>query len=36
MKINRRIVRKAVHDIGMDYFQKTASSARKLWMRLTA
>ncbi len=36
MKINRRIVRKAVHDIGMDYFQKTSSSARKLWMRLTA
>ncbi|PKN83567.1 MAG: hypothetical protein CVU51_12180 [Deltaproteobacteria bacterium HGW-Deltaproteobacteria-1] len=36
MKINRRIVRKAVHDIGMDYFQKTASSARRLWMRLTA
>jgi len=35
-KINRRIIRKAVNDIGKDYFQKTRSSARKLWMRLTA
>ena len=36
MKIERGIIRKAVQDIGMDYFQKTSSSARRLWMRLTA
>ncbi|PKN52904.1 MAG: ATPase [Deltaproteobacteria bacterium HGW-Deltaproteobacteria-13] len=34
-KIDRRIVKLAVHDIGLDYFQKTMSSGRKLWARLT-
>lgn len=34
-KINRRIVRLAVKDIGLDYFQKTMSGGKKLWMRLT-
>ncbi len=35
-KIDRRIVRRAAGDIGTDYFQKTVSPARKLWMRLSA
>ncbi|MFO7568444.1 MAG: AAA family ATPase [Smithellaceae bacterium] len=34
--IDRRMIRKAVRDIGTDYFQTTVSTARKLWMRLTA
>jgi len=35
-KIDRRIIRKAMLDIGEDFFQQTQSSARKLWTRLTA
>jgi general secretion pathway protein A len=34
-KIDRRIVRLAVHDIGANYFQKTISNWSKIWMRLT-
>ena len=33
--IDRKIIRLAVHDIGLDYFQKTMSSGKKLWARLT-
>ena len=36
LKIDRRIIRKAMLDIGEDFFQQTQSSAKKLWMRLTA
>ena len=35
-KIDRRIVRLAVHDIGVNYFQKTMSNWTKIWVRLTA
>lgn len=35
-KINRKIVKLAVGDIGADYFQKTMNSWRKIWTRLTA
>ena len=34
-KIDRKIVKLAVHDIGLNYFQKTMSSGRKIWLRLT-
>jgi general secretion pathway protein A len=34
-KINRKIVKLAIHDIGINYFQKTLSSGRKIWSRLT-
>ena len=34
-KIDRKIVKLAVHDIGINYFQKTISSGRKIWSRLT-
>lgn len=34
-KINRKIVRLAVHDIGVDYFQKTMSRGKKILARLT-
>ena len=34
-KIDRKIVKLAVHDIGINYFQKTMSSGRKIWSRLT-
>ncbi|MFZ2399168.1 MAG: AAA family ATPase [Smithella sp.] len=34
-KITRRIVNSAAHDIGINYFQKTLSSGRKIWVRLT-
>ena len=34
-KIDRRIVKLAVKDIGVDYFQKTMSRSRKIWERLT-
>jgi general secretion pathway protein A len=34
-KINRKIVNLAAHDIGINYFQKTLSSGRKIWSRLT-
>jgi general secretion pathway protein A len=34
-KITRRIVNLAAHDIGINYFQKTLSSGRKIWVRLT-
>jgi general secretion pathway protein A len=34
-KIDRKIVKLAVHDIGINYFQKTMSSGRKIWLRLT-
>jgi general secretion pathway protein A len=34
-KIDRRIVRLAAHDIGINYFQKTVSRSRKIWSRLT-
>lgn len=35
VKIDRRIIRLAARDIGGDYFQKTISGTRKLWLRLT-
>jgi len=35
-KINRKIVRLAVHDIGIDYFQKTMSMGKKILARLTS
>jgi len=34
-RIDRRMIRCAVRDIGCDYFQKTISRGRKLWLRLT-
>jgi general secretion pathway protein A len=34
-KINRRIVRLAVNDIGVNYFQKTMSNWTNIWARLT-
>jgi len=34
-KIDRKIVKLAVHDIGLNYFQKTMSGGRKIWLRLT-
>ena len=34
-KIDRKIVRLAVHDIGINYFQRTMSRGRKIWSRLT-
>jgi general secretion pathway protein A len=34
-KIDRRVIRHAVRDIGSDYFQKTISSGKKLWLRWT-
>jgi len=34
-KINRKTVRLAVHDIGLDYFQKTMSIGKKILARLT-
>ena len=34
-KIDRRIIRHAARDIGSEYFQKTISRGRKLWLRLT-
>jgi len=34
-KIDRRVIRLAARDIGSEYFQKTISSGRKLWLRLT-
>ena len=34
-KIDRKIVKLAVHDIGINYFQKTMNSGRKIWSRLT-
>ena len=34
-RIDRQIVKKAVGDIGLDYFQKTMGSGKKLWARLT-
>jgi len=34
-KIDRRIVQLAVHDIGVNYFQKTMSNWTKIWARLT-
>jgi general secretion pathway protein A len=36
VKINRRLVKLAVQDIGADYFQKTMSGWKKMWTRLTA
>lgn len=33
-KINRKIVNLAAHDIGIDYFQKTLNSGKKIWSRL--
>jgi Type II secretory pathway, component ExeA (predicted ATPase) len=35
-KIDRKIVKLAVHDIGINYFQKTMNGWRKMWLRLTA
>ena len=35
-KIDRKIVKLAVHDIGVNYFQKTMNGWRKMWLRLTA
>jgi general secretion pathway protein A len=35
-KINRKIVKLAVQDIGAGYFQKTMNSWKKMWTRLTA
>ena len=34
-KIDRKIIKLAVHDIGINYFQKTMSRAKKIWSRLT-
>jgi general secretion pathway protein A len=34
-KIDRKIIRLAVNDIGLDYFQKTMSGSKKIWARLT-
>lgn len=34
-QINRKLVKLAVHDIGLDYFQKTMSRIEKIWHRLT-
>jgi len=34
-KINRGIVNLAAHDIGINYFQKTLNSGKKIWLRLT-
>jgi general secretion pathway protein A len=34
-KIDRKIVKLAVHDIGINYFQKTMNGWRKMWLRLT-
>ncbi len=34
-KIDRKIVKLAVHDIGVNYFQKTMSRWTKIWARLT-
>src|SRR5208283_4250108 len=34
-KIDRKIIKLAVHDIGLNYFQKTMSGGRKIWSRLT-
>jgi len=34
-KIDRKTVRLAVHDIGVNYFQKTMSLGRKILARLT-
>jgi general secretion pathway protein A len=33
--IDRRIIKLAVHDIGLNYFQKTISRGKKMWHRLT-
>jgi general secretion pathway protein A len=35
-RVDRRVVRLAARDIGREYFQKTVSLPRKLWLRLTA
>jgi len=35
-KIDRKIIQLAVHDIGINYFQKTMSNWTKIWARLTA
>jgi general secretion pathway protein A len=34
-KIDRKIVKLAVHDIGVNYFQKTMNNWTKIWARLT-
>jgi general secretion pathway protein A len=34
-KIGSRIIRRAAHDIGSEYFQRTMSRSRKLWTFLT-
>jgi len=34
-KIDRKIVKLAVHDIGVNYFQKTMNNWTKIWVRLT-
>jgi general secretion pathway protein A len=34
-KIDRKIIKLAVHDIGINYFKKIMSSGRKIWSRLT-
>lgn len=34
-RIDRKMIRLAARDIGGEYFQKTVSYGRKLWMRLT-
>ncbi|MEE9912935.1 MAG: AAA family ATPase [Deltaproteobacteria bacterium] len=34
-RIDRRTIRHAARDIGSEYFQKTVSRGRKLWLRLT-
>jgi general secretion pathway protein A len=33
--IDRKIIKLAVHDIGLNYFQKTISRGKKMWHRLT-
>jgi general secretion pathway protein A len=34
-EIDRKIIKLAVLDIGLNYFQKTMSGGRKIWLRLT-
>lgn len=34
-KINRKMVNLAAHDIGINYFQKTLTSGKRIWSRLT-
>jgi len=35
-KINRRLIKLAAEDIGLNYFQNTVNSWKKIWLRITA